>query len=189
MKVSENKWLLLEPHPPEPIVMNDEIEEVACLLDPFFEKHQLIAYLTNAIRTFEHQVRIIRQEALKVGLAKEHAHLADCDMMALVTYGGNLIPFWTLVWSECLVRGAMVNPPVAMACLFPYTKPNGDKRPAGNLVPASAHQIGKAFDIGGGKSLDAVVVVVSEAFTSQEIPNLKGYLKEPVNHCCHCDVR
>lgn len=185
MKASENKYLTVA----NGVALNDANEEVICLLDPSFEKHELHAVVTSCIRTYDGQLAIIRREAIRVGLTEEHSGLETIDLNTLVMFDSKMIPLWVEVWSECLARGAMVNPPTPTACLFPYTKPNGEKRHAGNVVPTSAHQQGKAFDIGGGRMLDAIVVVVSAAFISGTIPGLKGYLKEPVNNCCHCDVR
>ena len=184
MQASENKWLTVA----EDVVLNDAIEEVICLLDPFFEKHELKATVASGVRTYDQQLEIIRKEALKVGLAAVHPDLATMDLNVPIEFGGKLLPAWQLLWSECLVRGAMVNPPTSTPCLFPYKKPDGSPRAAGNVVPTSAHQQGRAFDIGGGQSLDSVVVVVSEGLASHLIDGLKGYLKEPVNHCCHVDV-
>lgn len=185
MKASENKFLKVEPH----VVLAPTIEDTICLLDPWFERHELLAWVTSAIRTYDHQLQIIRERAIACGLGAEHPDLAHADLNAPIMFDGKLVTMWQLVWSECLTRGQMVNPPTPTPCLFPYTKPDGGKRAAGNVVPTSAHQQGKAFDIGGGQSLDSVVLVVSEAFTSHTIQNIKGYLKEPVNNCCHVDVR
>lgn len=185
MKASENKYLTVL----SGVVLNDANEEVICLLDPEFEKHDIRASVTSCIRTYDQQLEIIRKEAIKVGLMAEHPLLEHFDLNTVVEFNGKLIPVWQEIWSECLSRGVMVNPPTPTACLFPYTKPNGEKRHAGNVVPTSAHQQGKAFDIGGGNMLDAIVVVVSAAFTAQTISGIKGYLKEPTNNCCHVDVR
>jgi hypothetical protein len=141
------------------------------------------------VRTFDYQIEIIRQRAIACGLGKEHPGLDKLELTVPILFDGKLIPTWQLIWSECLVRGQMVNPPTPTACLFPYTKPNGAARPAGNVVPTSPHQQECAFDIGGGNSLDRVVAVVTEAWESKAIPKLRGYLKEPKQNCCHCDVR
>lgn len=185
MKASENKYLTVRPG----VVLTPTLEDTICLLDPWFENHNLKAIVTSGVRTYDEQLRIIKQRALACGLGAEHPDLAHADLNTPIMFDGKLIPMWQLVWSEALVRGQMVNPPTPTACLFPYTKPDGGKRAAGNIVPTSPHQRERAFDIGGGNSLDSVVVVVSEAFISKTIPTLAGYLKEPAQGCCHCDVR
>lgn len=185
MKASENKWLKVL----ENVVLTPTLEECICLLDPWFEKHELEAWVTSGVRTYDHQLKVIRERAIACGLGKEHPDLDHVDLNVPIMFDGKLIPTWQLIWSECLTRGQMVNPPTPTACLFPYTKPNGDKRAAGNVIPTSPHQRERAFDIGGGKSLDSVAIVVSEAFISKTISNMSGYLKEPAQNCMHVDVR
>lgn len=185
MKATENKYLKVQAS----VVLTPTIEETICLLDPWYEKHDLKAFVTSGVRTYDEQLRIIKERAVACGLALEHPDLAHADLNVPIMFDGKLVPMWQLVWSECLTRGQMVNPPTPSACLFPYTKPDGGKRAAGNVVPTSPHQKERAFDIGGGQSLDSVVLVVSEAFASKSLPTLAGYLKEPAQNCCHVDVR
>jgi hypothetical protein len=94
---------------------------------------------------------------------------------------------WQKAWSQLLVIGEMVNPPLQAACLFEY-KRNGSIIPAGKLIDISPHMKGTAFDIGGGENLLEKVAIIKDLYEMGTVKGFKGYLVESVNNCIHCDV-
>jgi len=173
MKASENKYLKVA----SGVVLNELIEEVICLLDPWFEQFQRTAIVTSGVRTAEKQLQIIKEKALRHKLfGKEFLDPITLDDSDLICE----------VWSKVLEAGDIVNPPYMMMNKYPY-KRNGVTMNAGRKIGLSPHQKGTAFDIGGGDSLQARIIVVDAALADKSIEGLKGYLPEPVNNAVHVD--
>jgi hypothetical protein len=170
------------------VEINSLLDDGICALDSWFESWPSI--VTSGDRTFDKQLDVIRDVALRfAGLGNVHPNLKTVDMQLPYNYKGQLVPFWLVVWSECLQKRVMVNPPVQSACLFAYQHVDGRQLPAGHIIGVSSHQLHKSFDIGGGKAIGKVEAVVKAAFDSKTIPEFHGYLFEDKQNAIHTDWR
>ena len=168
--------------------LNDLLDVGVVALDKWFEK--LPSFVTSGDRTYAKQLEVIRDVAIRfAGLANVHPNLKIANMDLPYTFQGQLVPFWKVVWSECLQKRVMVNPPIESACLLPYTHVDGRQLPAGHIVGVSTHQLHQSFDIGGGTDLQARGLIVKLAFDSKTIPEFHGYLIEGGQNCVHTDWR
>jgi hypothetical protein len=183
-----NKWLVKAPN--QEIVLGDLTDRGIAKLDPWFAKHEYPAYYTSAIRTREMQIELIRQKALRAELILPWiSDLATADMEEVVGSEGDKHPLWHFVWSSLLAPpiSQMINPPEPDRAEYDYVHADGRLIKAGHLVGVSEHQLGKAFDIGGGQNLDGVIVIVQEAILSGTIQEIRACLKESqgMQNCCH----
>lgn len=187
MLSENNHWLVLDRSDSGilRVDLNKLLDGVIYSLDPVFESLQLRGVVTSGVRTRQKQIEIIRQKALRHNLDSIYLDIVTGDLEQEVMVGSGKQPYWQILWSQLLSIGEIVNPPQAARAEYDYVHPARGIIRAGHLVGVSPHQLGKAFDIARGD-----LSLIDHALTHARqigIPNIKGWLIEPVNNCVHCD--
>ena len=194
MQASENKFLIVLPG----VVLIPLIEEVICLLDPYFEKYGITAAVTSGVRTMLGQLFLIRQKGAALGLQDQYPEGFACAPTDMITIeGGEHVYAWQPLWNAVNANHQAINPPLPCKIIFTFTRGDGVVRPAGTVIPISEHAMGgipgskvAAFDIAGGIDVKAKRIVVEDAIASRQIPALTGYRYEPLpQNAIHCDVK
>lgn len=190
MKASENEWLIVR----FGVILTPSTEPVIADLEEWYRQYNCKSYVTSGLRTPQSQFQIIKQAAIARGLSGEYPKIMSADINTVMVDGSKTIPVWQTVWSRLLVKGFLVNPPVAAYCLYDYVHPKKGKIPAGTLIKSSPHFKGTAFDIGGNgesedKTINDELGILEQAFNSGSIPNLLSYTVERENNALHCDCK
>ena len=182
MKATENKWLLLKPN----VILTEHINPVIADLDKYFEVANLKAYVTSGLRNSEDQLRIIRTELTRRGLAGDYQEAFE-PISNKIQYEGEEVYAWQPSWSKLLSLGFVVNPPFSAKCLMDYFRPGSISNSKGRVIGQSPHTSGRAFDIGGGPDgLGNELRVIESAMG--KVKGLKGFLLERNQNCLHIDV-
>jgi len=181
-KCNDNKFLLIK----QSVVLTEHIDPVIFALDEHFKQANLIAYVTSGLRDSESQLRIIKTEITRRGLAKDYQDVWE-PLTYKIMYEGNEVYGWQPAWSKLLNLGFVVNPPLPARCLMDYYRPGSTENKKGFIIGASPHTTGTAFDIGG--NIDGIAnetKVIKGAIGN--VKGLKGCLPERNQNCLHVDV-
>lgn len=195
MKTIKNRTQIKAPglYMLETVVLNERIQLALNSLEPFIKEEKLTAVVTSGVRTTEHQLSLILEEAERRKLGDKY----DLDsirhsMMQTVLFNGRPVFAFVPVWSELLRQGYMINPPIAARCVFAYTKADGTQIPANTMLDISTHQKGRGVDIDGDdKSADDIVVLekfVKKLHDAGSLPMVQSWLREPKNDCLHLSL-
>ena len=182
MKSIDNKWLLVNKN----VILTEHIDPVIAALDPYFESSNLKAHVTSGLRGPEDQLRIIRTELTRRGLAGEYQEAFD-GITTKTAYEGQEVYSWQPGWSKLLSLGFIVNPPYPAKVLMDYFRPGSNDNRKGQVIGQTPHASGRAFDIGGGPDgIHQEIRVIESAMG--EVKGLKGFLPERNNNAIHVDV-
>lgn len=181
MRSADNKFLTLR----EGVQLTTLTDGVIYSLDPHFELFNVKAVVTSCYRSRKDQLELIRKKAIGQQMNLQYPDIDTVDMETVVHVGAFDQPWWLILWSNLLADGVMVNPPEPAKAEFDYIHADGRHIPAGHEVGISTHQLGRAFDVAGAE-LHLIERVIQHAKTVG-IPQLKGYLLEPINGCVHVD--
>jgi len=183
MKSLSNKWLIVGKY----VQLTEHIDPVIADLDPFFEQAGLKAVVTSGLRKSEDQLRIIRTELTRRGLAGEYQE-AFQPITDHIQWEFMEVYAWQPAWSKLLNLGFIVNPPITAKVLMDYYRPGSDMNKKGQVIGQSPHTHGRAFDIGGGPDgLGNELRVIESAMG--KVKGLKGFLLERNQNCLHIDVQ
>jgi hypothetical protein len=183
MKSLSNKWLIVGKY----VQLTEHIDPVIADLDPFFEQAGLKAVVTSGLRGPEDQLRIIRTELTRRGLAGEYQDAFE-PITSKTKYEDQEVFSWAPGWSKLLSVGFIVNPPYPAKVLMDYFRPGSDVNKKGQIIGQTPHASGRAFDIGGGPGgIEDERKVIESAFG--KVKGFKGYLLERNNNAIHCDVQ
>jgi hypothetical protein len=130
--------------------LTPRIEKTLAALEPYFQKANINVRVTSGYRSPQHQLELIREQAIAYGLDKKYPSIRTATVADIESWRG--------AWDELLnVKGYIINPPVPAKCLL------GERR--GKVVPASPHILGKSFDLATGDRADlGRVAALVEAF-------------------------
>ena len=184
MSAGNNKWLVVR----RGVILTPSIEPVIVELDGYFEAVQLIAYVTDGLRTRKDQIELIRRKALRHSLQNIYLDLETANLEQIVAAGKQNQPYWQILWSQLLSIGELINPPEPAIAEFDYIHPKRGHIPAGHLVGTSPHFKGTSFDVGGGKDGISQEVAVLEG-AIERVHGLLDITPEPMNNAIHCDCR
>lgn len=178
MSVRENKFLIVKPRVRLTPIIIPVIEQG----ELFFQKHNIIAYVTSGQRTSEDQLTTIKNYLIRYRLDDDYPEAMDC--LATDKIDGQYV--WQKGWSKLLNVGVIINPPYPAVALYDYWRNGVNKR--GMVIAHSPHYFGQAFDIGGGLDHDISneLLVVKDMMESK-VNGMKGYLPERKNNCVHID--
>jgi len=182
MKSTDNKWLILKPN----VILTEHIDPVIHALDEYFEAANLKAYVTSGLRNSEDQLRIIRTELTRRGLAGEYQDAFE-PISNKIQYEGEEVYSWQPSWSKLLSLGFVCNPPYSAKCLMDYFRPGSISNSKGRVIGQSPHTSGRAFDIGGGPDGLGNELRVMESAMGK-VKGLKGFLLERNQNCLHIDT-
>jgi hypothetical protein len=181
MKSLANKFLIVR----DSVRLTEHIDPVIHVLDSFFEKANVKAYVTSGLRTPDDQLRIIRSALINNRLADQYQEAFD-DITGKTTHNGEQVYNWQEGWSKLLNIGYIVNPPFAAKALMDYFRPGSAINKRGMIIGQSPHTRGTAFDIGGGPDgISQETEVIKSAIG--KVKGLKGYLLERNNNAIHVD--
>ncbi len=123
-------------------LLTPPIEAAAKALDAHFERAGLAVALTSALRPPQDQLRLIREQAVKRGIDRQHPSIHTATV--------ENVDSWLGAWDELLhTHKYVINPPVAAT-----------SRITGKRYSASPHTTGLAFDLSGG-DLDRIAAAVA----------------------------
>lgn len=163
-------------------------------LDQYAAEAGITLRITSVKRTPESQLRAIQDYAQERKIILDGQGL---DLVTVMDYLGESIPYWQLVWSRLLSAGVIVNPPRAAKVLTDYWRNGVNKK--GLIIQPSTHIISdKAFDIGGRyfkagnlvNDVDTVYAVTLKAAKNNIGIRLteSSPLIEHGNNCVHCNT-
>lgn len=183
MKSTDNKWLVVNKN----VILTEHIDPVIFQLDAHFKAANLVAHVTSGLRDAESQLRIIRNALNQRGLSQYYQTAFD-DISGMTMYEGEEVYNWQIAWSKLLSVGFIVNPPYPAKVLMDYYRPGSNVNKKGQIIGASPHITGTAFDIGGGIGgiVEEFKVILS---AMGHVKGLKGYLTERNNNCLHIDCQ
>lgn len=183
MTAKDNKFLKVR----EGVILTPIIEPVIIALDKYFEKANCSAWVTSGLRSADDQLRIIRNELIKRKLDAKYPDAVSKSVNEKIAHEGQTIYAWQLGWSALLNVGFIVNPPVAAICLMDYISNGVNKK--GQLINASPHFQGLAFNIGGGADgISGTVtneLAVIQSAVNDKIKGIKSFLAERNNNALH----
>lgn len=186
MQSQNNKFLTIK----EGVILTPIIDPVIVLLDKYFEKANAHARVTSGKRTEDDQLRIIRNEMKVRGLDKKYPDAITKGWKEKVIIAGKEYYVWQHGWSELLKAGFIVNPPVPAICLMDYISGGVNKK--GQLINASPHLNGTAFNVGGGPDGISGNVVnelaIIQKALNDKIKGLKSILAERNNNAVHVNT-
>ena len=169
------------------VELTEHIDPVITELDEYFKADNLYARVTSGKRNPESQLRIIRNALVNNRLASEYGEAFD-DMNGKFQWEGQQVYNWQPGWSKLLNIGFIVNPPIAAKCLMDYYRPGSSENRKGQIIGASPHFTGAAFDISGGANgIGQEAAVIAKA--KGKVKGLKGYLLERNQNCVHVDCQ
>jgi len=175
----QNKFLIVKPS----VVLTRHISRVIYELDGYFAAAGLEAYVTSGLRDANSQLRIIRNALTKHHLADAYPEVFE-DINKKILWEGKEVYGWQPGWSKLLNIGYVVNPPFPAEVLMNYYRPGSTVNSKGNIIQASPHYRGTAFDIGGGSNgVSDELAVIEKA----KVRGLKSYLVERTNNAIHVD--
>lgn len=182
-KSINNKFLLVRPG----VILTEHIDPVIFALDEYFKQANLKSYVTSGLRQSEDQLRIIRTELTRRGLAGEFQEAFE-SITSKTKFEGEEVYCWQPGWSKLLNLGFIVNPPYTAKVLMDYFRPGSTSNSKGRTIGQSPHTSGRAFDIGGGPDgLANELKVIEQA--NGKVKGLKGYLLERNQNCLHVDCQ
>lgn len=180
-KSLSNKFLIVN----QGVAITEHIDPVIFELDKFFQQDGLHARVTSGKRDPNSQLRIIRTALVNNRLAADYQEAFD-DMTGKFMWQGQEVYNFQPGWSKLLNIGFVVNPPIAAKCLMDYYRPGSNENRKGQIIGASPHFMGTAFDISGGADgIGQEAAVVAKAIG--RVHGLKGYLLERNQNCVHID--
>jgi hypothetical protein len=181
-KSPSNKFLTLNPG----VVLTEHIDPVIHDLDKEFIAAGLRAKVTSGLRDPASQLRIIRTALVNNRLAGDYEEAFD-DISGKFIWEGQEVYNWQPGWSKLLNVGFIVNPPFTAKCLMDYYRPGSTENKKGQLIGASPHFRGAAFDIGGGADgINQEAAVIKGAMG--KVKGLKVYLFERNQNAIHIDT-
>jgi hypothetical protein len=132
----------------------------------------------------EQQLDLIRQYAQLKGVVHQFPSILAAQLRKKIWYNTVSVYEWQPAWSRLLEIGVIINPPLAAAALFDYIRDGVNKK--GQIIGASPHFAGHAFDIGGGPDgIDDELRIVTKAMP--DIQALTHIVVERENNCLHVD--
>jgi hypothetical protein len=172
----------------EGVALTQRIDKVIAGLDPYFEKANVISYVTSGVRDAASQLRIIRAALINNKLADQYQEAFN-DLNSKMIFDGEEVYGWQPGWSKLLNIGYIVNPPLSAKVLMDYYRPGSTENKKGKIIGPTPHASGGAFDIGGGANgLTDEFKVIKEAI-SDGFDGIKSYLLERNNNCLHVDCK
>lgn len=177
----QNKFLILK----NGVVRTAQTDPVIVRLDAYFGERNHRAWVTSILRDPAAQLRLIQDYCRQRNIKYTQIHWAT--VQSRMDFQGREVYQWQPAWSALLSLGLIVSPPLDAECLMDYWREGINKK--GRMIPASRHQLGTEFDIGGRGGSDATVAdevaIVQEARRRDPAIGIRAYTIERMNNCLH----
>lgn len=176
-----NKFLTLR----SGVIRTAVTDPVIARLEPYFAERNHHAIVESIFRDPDAQLRLIQKYCRQRNVKYTQVHWAT--VKSRIEFQGRDVYQWQPAWSALLSIGVIINPPLDAVCLMDYWRDGINKK--GRMIPASPHQRGTEFDIGGRGGSDATVTdelaVVQEAMRRDPAIGIRSYTIERENNCLH----
>lgn len=181
-----NKYLKVLPSVVLTPVIDYSIHEV----DEYFKTCP--SFVTSGLRDANDQLRVVREYLKLKGLDKECPGAMICGVTDKVWSDDHseTIYAWQYGWSRLLNAKVIINPPLPAKVLLDYFGPTNDGvNRKGNVIGASPHSAGLAFNVGGGNNGPQDEAACIEAALKGGVRSVASYLLERNNNALHVNCR